>query len=90
MKRKILFTILWMLGFAALAFGIWGIVLVPLVHTRRHLFEVIYLDAIFQSVFFVAPLIALWLGWRGKLPGTKTKQATDALNPAPEPISNKA
>jgi len=78
MKRKILFTLIWMLGFAAVVFGIWGAVLVPLAHTHRHLFAVIYLDGIFQSIFFVSPLIALWLGWRGKLPGTRAKNETNA------------
>jgi hypothetical protein len=78
MKRKVLFTVLWMLGFAAVVFVIWGAVIVPLVHSRRHTDAVRYLDAIFQSVFFVAPLVALWLGWRGKLPGTKRKGTTDA------------
>lgn len=80
MKRKILFTVLWMLGFAVVAFSVWGTVLVPLIHTHRHLFEVIYSDAIFQSIFLVAPLVALWLGWRGKLPGTKKKEI-DAAQP---------
>lgn len=79
MKRKVFFTILWMLAFAALAFGVWGAVTVPLVHTGRHLFAVIYLHPIFQSIFFVAPLVALWLGWRGRLPGTKAKGHAGAV-----------
>ena len=75
-KRKILFTLLWMVIFAAVVFLLAIAVIVPLVHSRRHLFGVIYLNAIFQSIFFVAPLVALWLGWRGRLPGTKAKKDT--------------
>jgi len=78
MKRKVLFTFLWVLGFAALVFVIWGAVIVPLAHSHRHLFALMYLDVIFQSIFFVAPLVALWLGWRGKLPGTKARKETNA------------
>ena len=77
MKRRILFVLLWMFGYAALVFGIWCAVIVPLVYSHRHLFAAIYLDAIFQSIFFVAPLVALWLGWRGSLPGTKQKEMKD-------------
>jgi hypothetical protein len=79
MKRRILFTLLWMFGFAALVFGVWGAVIVPLVYSRRHLMAVTYLDVVFQSIFFVAPLVALWLGWRGRLPGTKQRQTKDGV-----------
>lgn len=78
MKRRILFILLWMFGFAALVFAIWGAVIVPLAYSHRHLFAVVYLDGIFQSLFFVAPLVALWLGWRGRLPGTKQKETKEA------------
>lgn len=78
MKRKAFFTVLWMLAFAALAFLLAIAVLLPLTHSGRNLFAVIYLDPILQSIFFVAPLIALWLGWRGRLPGTKRKKETNA------------
>ena len=76
MNRKIIFTILWMLGFAAAVFIIWVAMLVPLARTH-HLFAVMYLDVIFEASFFVSPLIALWWGWRGALPGTRGKQETD-------------
>ncbi len=74
MKRKVLFTLLWMLGFAAAVFVLWGAVLILLSHTHRHGFATVYLDAIFKSVFFASPLLALWLGCRGSLPGTKQRK----------------
>jgi hypothetical protein len=77
MKREITFTILWMLGFAAAVFVVWGATLVPLAQTHRQLFAVMYLDVIFKAVFFVSPLVALWLGWRGALPGTRRNGETD-------------
>ena len=78
MKRKVLFTLLWMLVFTAITFVVGVCILVPLVYSRQHTELVRYVDAVGRSVFFVSPLVALWLGWRGKLPGTKRRRETDA------------
>jgi hypothetical protein len=80
MKRKVLFTLLWMIGFATVAFIVWCVVIVPRIHTgdAEYRMTTVHLDFIFGSIFLLAPLLALWLGLRGKLPGTKRKTTTHA------------
>lgn len=60
-----------MFGVVTGVFVFWAAMLIPLALSHRHLREVIYLDAIFKVAFFVSPLVALWLGWQGRLPGTR-------------------
>jgi hypothetical protein len=72
MKPKIIPTILWMIIFAAVTFCIIPIAFVLIV------FSHIGSDALLQYVlwplrliFIASPFVALWLGLRGALPGTR-------------------
>ena len=77
MKRKITFTVLWVLGFPVAVFAMWGATLIPLAWTH-HIFAVMYLDEVFKAVFFVSPLVGFWLASRGALPGTKGEREAGA------------
>jgi hypothetical protein len=78
MKKKTLCTTLWMFAFTlgTLLFG--AVVLAILTHTRIVSLTVLaYLDLAFEVVLFLSPLVALWLGLRGVLPGTKSGSESD-------------
>lgn len=73
MKPKCYSTVLWTLAFPAATFLAWGAVGFIIAHTHRHLILLTYWDAVFKVIFFVSPAMALLLGLRGTLPGTKPK-----------------
>ena len=77
MKRKIIFTLLWMLASAAAIAGIGLPTVAILVRTAHEVSTVMYVHTTFGVLFIVAPLIALFLGLVGVLPGTQ-KRETDA------------
>lgn len=73
MKKKILCTALWMFAFTACTFLFGAAVLSILTHTQIVSLTVLaYLDRTFEVVLFLSPLVALLLGLRGVLPGTKS------------------
>jgi hypothetical protein len=72
MKRKIIPTILWMIIFAAATFPIGPISLAVLADS--HTITDTWLEQIlwgWRLVFMASPLVALFLGLRGMLPGTR-------------------
>jgi len=72
MKQKTIYTLLWMTAFAAGTFLCGLVVLAVLAHTRIvSLPALLYLDWTLKVIFFSSPIVALVLGLRGALPGTK-------------------
>jgi hypothetical protein len=72
MKRKTIFTSLWMGGFAAATFLFGLVTLAILAYSRiTSLASLQYIERTLKLLFFSSPLIALFLGLRGALPGTK-------------------
>ena len=76
MKNKIVFTLVWMFAFAAVTFLACGLVALILTHTRIVSLESLqYVDWVLKVIFFSSPLMGLFLGVRGALPGTRRARA---------------
>ena len=78
MKRKIIFTVLWMLGFAGLVTACYLAALAVMLRTAHEVGTVIYTQVVVGSLVVISPLVALLLGLRGALPGTKKPHVTNA------------
>lgn len=78
MKRRFIVTILWMVVFAAVTFWIIPITFVVIALSRiiseASLKHVLWL---LRLIFVASPFVALALGLRGSLPGTKALAATE-------------
>jgi hypothetical protein len=78
MKRRILFTFVWMICSAAFVAGLGLATMAVLQRTAHEVDPLLYASAVFGVLLLVAPLVALILGLIGVLPGTQRKDSTNA------------
>jgi len=78
MKRKGINTILWMVIFAAATFCIIPVIFAVVIFS--HLKSDRFLESLLwplRLIFLASPWVALFLGWRGSLPGTRSLAVTE-------------